>query len=499
MSARMRRFALTLLPGLLATPATASPAQDVRHRAGLDRLPPRHPRGRAGLRPAARAAARHRPGRDRPRRPGSGRFEPWPWSLERRGRRPAAPTREAAPADVGDPCQRPTVRSISAACRSTCCTIRPPSRPGRSSAGGEYPLRDRLPEVVAGAHRQLGGGDRAIPFRRCGTRGRLPPAGDPGAAGRGLGRAAARCRSARRPGSAPRGCARRWCSAAAARGPRSAARGRAVARPRESVNARARKSAMQTTTYSRRGDLSRSAGAVRPVRHPHQGEQAEGRARPISVAVVRVFQQIAQGEIRVPAEHAGQRRQGPFGPPAQTALGGEVVDEQQLAARPHHPAHLPEQPPGIRHDGRGEHRHRDVETAVRERHRFGIHLDQPFDVAQPSLVTRSWPGAACRARDRCRPPASADRTAARRGRCRRRLPAPGCPAAGSPPQPPACARRRRRRRRPHHRPRPSGDRHRARLGVQRGPRVPEPIVGCCSLASRNGSRPSGAQCWGPMR
>lgn len=103
MSARMRRFALTLLLGLLATPATASPAQDVSAQGGpwtACRRAIRAAEPGSGLPPGLLLAiALVETGRADPR---SGRFEPWPWSWNAEGEGHAAPTREAALADVGE-------------------------------------------------------------------------------------------------------------------------------------------------------------------------------------------------------------------------------------------------------------------------------------------------------------------------------------------------------------------------------------------------------------
>jgi hypothetical protein len=62
-----------------------------------------------------------------------------------------------------------------------------------------------------------------------------------------------------------------------------------------------------------------------------------------------------------------------------------MVDEQQVPAWPHHAGHLGEQRLGVRDDGGGEHRHRDVEAAIGEGHALRIHLEQPGHVGQAFL------------------------------------------------------------------------------------------------------------------
>ncbi len=93
-------------------------------------------------------------------------------------------------------------------------------------------------------------------------------------------------------------------------------------------------------------------------------------------------QQRVHGEIRMPAEAAGGRGHRPFHPPTRPALGGEVIDEEDVAARPHHPAQFRHQRPRVRHHRGHEHRHRDVERRLGESGRLGVEFEQCLDIGE---------------------------------------------------------------------------------------------------------------------
>src|SRR6185312_4950498 len=84
----------------------------------------------------------------------------------------------------------------------------------------------------------------------------------------------------------------------------------------------------------------RAAGRGGSVRQMCQGEQAEWRhRRNLRPRVVLGLEQRGGGKIGMPAQRARGRGERTLDPPSRTGLGGEVIDEQQMPAGPHHPAH----------------------------------------------------------------------------------------------------------------------------------------------------------------
>ena len=171
---------------------------------------------------------------------------------------------------------------------------------------------------------------------------------------------------------------------------------------------------------------SRSSGRLR---HPHQGEQAEGRAGHD------LGRHLAGRPAGRPARNPGASRA------RGTAARGSV--RPTSAAPPSAAKWLTNSswPPGrtTRRISRTRRRASGTTVAVNiatamSKLSSAKAMDSASISARPTtlrsrrVVTRSFARAACRATGRCRPPACADHKAARQARCRRRPRARGCRA-----------------------------------------------------------------------
>ena len=107
-------------------------------------------------------------------------------------------------------------------------------------------------------------------------------------------------------------------------------------------------------------------------------ERRHGRCRDPRQVLGR--EQRLRGEVGMPAERARRGRQATLDPPQRPVLGGEMADEQDVAAGPHHPPHLRQQRARMRHHRGHEHRHGDVERGVGKVGRLRVHLAQRHHV-----------------------------------------------------------------------------------------------------------------------
>ena len=95
--------------------------------------------------------------------------------------------------------------------------------------------------------------------------------------------------------------------------------------------------------------------------------------------------QAAEAEFRPPAEPARNRRKADLERAARALLCADVIDQDDFAARADHARKFVERRFRIGHRGYDELRHHHIEGLVGQRHAFGIHHRQCFDICEVLL------------------------------------------------------------------------------------------------------------------
>ena len=99
-------------------------------------------------------------------------------------------------------------------------------------------------------------------------------------------------------------------------------------------------------------------------------------------ARARLAEDARYGEVGVPAELVGERREGAAGGGQRAFLVQEVVEDQDLAAGPADAGHLGDHPLGLGHDRDEVHGDHGVEARVGEVERARVHPAEGDDLGE---------------------------------------------------------------------------------------------------------------------